>query len=78
MEDQDIIEKVTGPTLWLSPIVIVPKPKNPSEIRICVDMRKPNEAILRERHPTPTIDEVIAKLNGATVFSKLDMNQGYH
>ena len=26
----------------------------------------------------PTLDEVIHDLNGATVFSKLDLNQGYH
>ncbi|CAB4008646.1 hypothetical protein BSL78_21779 [Paramuricea clavata] len=41
-------------------------------------MRHPNRAILRERHITPTIDDLIHDLNGATVFSKLDLNSGYH
>ena len=27
---------------------------------------------------TPTIDDIISKLNGAQVFSKLDMNNGFH
>lgn len=45
-EKLDIIEKVEGPTDWISPIVVAPK-KN-GEIRICVDMRKANEAIKRE------------------------------
>ena len=27
---------------------------------------------------TPTIKEVIGDLNGATVFSKIDLNQGYN
>ncbi|CAB4008391.1 Hypothetical predicted protein [Paramuricea clavata] len=41
-------------------------------------MRVANKAIKRERRITPTIDDLINDLNGATVFSKLDLNQGYH
>jgi hypothetical protein len=41
-EKLDIIEKVDGPTSWVSPIVVAPTPKNPNEIRLCVDMREPN------------------------------------
>ena len=41
LEDADIIEKVDGPTPWVSPIVVAPKPKNPEKIRVCVDMRIP-------------------------------------
>ena len=45
MENDDIIERVEGPTPWVSPIVVVPKPHNNDEIRSCVDMRQPNKAI---------------------------------
>ncbi len=45
LEAAGIIEPVEGPTDWVSPIVIVPK-KNSDDIRICVDMRQPNTAIL--------------------------------
>ena len=55
-----------------------PTPKNPNQIRVCVDMRQPNHAILHERHITPTVDDLIHDLNGATVFSKIDLNSGYH
>lgn len=41
-------------------------------------MRLPNEAVQRERHITPTIDDILVDLNGATVFSILDLNSGYH
>ena len=78
LEQLDIIEKVDGPTPWVSPIVAAPKPKKPDEIRICVDMRLPNQAIKRTRHIMPTLDDILMRLNGATVFSKLDLNSGYH
>ena len=42
-------------------------------------MRLPNiEAILRSRHKTPTLDDIILDLNGAKVFSKCDLKNGYH
>ena len=74
--DADIIEKADGPTPWVSPVCIVPKPSD--EIRLCVDMRRANEAIQRERHPIPTIDEVLLDMNQSTVFSKLDLKWGFH
>ena len=50
LEQEGIIEKVSGPTEWVSRIVTPPKPKSPNEIRLCVDMRDANRAILRTRH----------------------------
>lgn len=41
-------------------------------------MRKANQAIKRERHVTPTIDDIILELNGSTVFSKVDLYKGFH
>ena len=78
LEELDIIEHVEGDTPWVSPIVAADKINDPGAIRLCVDMREANQAILRERHLTPTIDDLIHDLNGASVFSKLDLNQGYH
>lgn len=78
LEKQDIIEKAEGATPWISPLVIVPKHNNPDKIRICVDMREANKAICRERHVTPTIDDVISQLNGSVMFSKIDLKDGYH
>ena len=50
LQKEDIIEPAKGPSLWVSPIVAFPKPNNPEQIRLCVDMCQPNTAILRERH----------------------------
>lgn len=79
LQTLDIIEPVQGePTPWVSPIQVVKKPNSENGIRICVDMRAPNRAIKRERHVTPTIDDIIQKVNGAKFFTKLDLNAGYH
>ena len=75
--EQDLIEAVKGPTEWVSPLVIAPKPHNPNEIRHCLDARQINRAIKRTRYVTPTLDDLICDLNGATVFSKIDLRQGY-
>ena len=72
--NMDVIEPVegqSGQTPWVSPVVTVPKP--PGEIRLCVDMRRANEAVIRERHPIPTVDEVLQSMKGSTIFSKLDL-----
>jgi len=45
----DIVEKVNEPTTWLNPYVVVPR-KSSNQIRLCLDMRKPTEAVIRERH----------------------------
>ena len=73
---KDIVERVNGPTSWVSLAVIAPKASG--DIRLCVDMRKANAAIIRERIPIPTMDEVLENLNGSAVFSKLDLCLGFH
>ena len=41
--------------------VFTPKPGN-DDIRLYVDMRHANKAILRERLPIPTLDDVLEEL----------------
>ena len=45
---------------------------------MCADMWEANKAVKREKPLMPTIDDLVAELNGATVFSKLDLLSGYH
>uniref|UniRef100_H2ZZ81 Gypsy retrotransposon integrase-like protein 1 n=1 Tax=Latimeria chalumnae TaxID=7897 RepID=H2ZZ81_LATCH len=78
LEKQLEIEKTEGLTPWVSTVVVIPKPKSLGKVCVCVDMRQANMAIKRERHITPTINEIISDLNGAKVFSKLDLNQSYN
>ena len=76
LQELDIIEPVTGPTPWESPIVVVPK--SSGQVRICADMREANKAVKREKYLMPTIDDLVADLNGATMLTKLDLSSGYH
>ena len=74
-EEEDIIEEVQGPTEWISNLVLTPKKDN--KLRMNIDMTTANKAIKRTRHIIPTLEELKYNLNGATIFSKLDMKQGY-
>ena len=76
MEKLGVIEKVTEPTDWCSPMAVAMK-KN-GKVRICVDLRQLNRAVKRERYTFPTIQDIASKLEGATIFSSLDAASGYH
>ena len=74
LEELDVIEKVNGPTSWINPLVAVEKPDGD----ICLDMRQADRAILREKHPIPTVEETLQEISEAKVFSKLDLNMAFH
>lgn len=71
-----IIEKVEGPSAWISPVVVVPKAND--DLRICIDMRRANEAVLRENHPLPSFEDFLPHLGQAKWFSKLDIKDAFH
>jgi hypothetical protein len=58
-----------------APIIFVPK-KN-GKLRLCVDYRALNKITIKNRYPLPRIDELMDRLQGASVFSKLDLQSGY-
>ena len=60
LEELDIIESVQGPTPWVSPLAAVPKANG--KVRVCVDMRRANEVVIRECHPIPTLEETVHAL----------------
>ena len=76
LERDGVIMKVTEPTDWCAPIVPVTK-KN-GNVRLCVDLKRLNAAVKREYYMLPNLDDIAPKLCGATVFSKLDAECGFH
>ena len=77
MEQLDIITKVREgePTAWVNSLVYRRKPNG--RLRICLDPKDLNAAIQRDHHVTPTLEEILPKLNGATHLSILDASSGY-
>ncbi|XP_063366280.1 uncharacterized protein K02A2.6-like [Cydia amplana] len=73
---RDIIEEVSGSSKWVSPIV--PILKENGDLRLCVDMRRANAAIMRENHPLPTMDKLLPQVRDAKYFSKLDIRDAFH
>ena len=75
MERMKVITRVNQPTDWCAGMVVVPKTNG--RVRICVDLTRLNESVKRERHPLPAVDQTLAQLAGAKLFSKLDANSGF-
>ena len=75
MESQGIIRKVSEPPEWVSSIVYIRK-KN-GKLRLCLDPKDLNRAIMRCHYKTPTMEKLAHKLSGAQHFSKLDAKNGY-
>ena len=75
MESLGIISKVDEPTPWCAGMVVAPK--KGGAIRICVDYQPLNRYVCREVYPLPKVDETLAQLAGAKIFSKLDANSGF-
>lgn len=73
---KDIIEKVMEPSRWVSPLVVVQKDNG--DIRLCIDLRQLNKAVIRETHPLPTMEDVRWRLNGAVYFTRLDIKDAFH
>ena len=75
MESLNVTLKVEEPTPWCAGMVVVPK-KN-GTIRIFVYLKPLNESVQREMHPFPAVDDTLAQLTGAKVFSTVDANSGF-
>ena len=52
--------------------------KADGSLRFCVDYRKLNALTKKNRYPLPLIDETLARLSRAKVFTKLDIRQAFH
>lgn len=75
LEQKSIISKVDYPTEWVNSLMIVEKPNG--SLRLCLDPKPLNKFICREHYIIPRCDEILAKLEGKTIFSVIDMKDGF-
>jgi hypothetical protein len=75
MIEVGIIEPVAE-SEWISPMVV--QDKKTGGIRICVDLRKLNDACLHDPFPTPFTDKVLENVGGKEAYSFTDGFSGYH
>jgi hypothetical protein len=75
MLEAGIIELVEE-SEWISPMVV--HDKKSGKNRICVDLRKLNDACLHDPFPTSFTDEVLDNVGGHEFYSFIDGFSGYH
>ena len=75
LQDLGVIEAISEPTDWCSPIV--PVLKKDGSIRLTTDFKHLNKAVKRERYMLPSLEDITHKLAGATIFSKIDVTSAF-
>lgn len=60
---------------WSSPITLVPK--KDGSVRFCIDYRKLNSIVHKDKYPLPLISDIFDQLSGSSIFSTLDLKSGY-
>ena len=61
---------------WGAPVLF--KRKKDGTLRLCVDYRGLNRATIKNRYEIPRMDDLLDRIQGATVFSKINLRSGYH
>ncbi|XP_043494160.1 uncharacterized protein LOC122519060 [Polistes fuscatus] len=71
--DEGIIQPSTSE--YSSPVVVVPK--KDGTYRVCIDYRKLNAKVIRDRFPMPLIEDCLDALTQGVVFSTIDLKNGF-
>ena len=61
---------------WSTPVLF--NRKKYGTLRLCIDYRGLNEVTVKNKYGIPRIDELLDRLHGAFIFSKIDLKSGYY
>ncbi|GJU04961.1 putative reverse transcriptase domain-containing protein [Tanacetum coccineum] len=74
LSDKGFIRPSSSP--WGAPVLFVKK--KDGSFRMCIDYRELNKLTVKNRYPLPRIDDLFDQLQGSSVYSKIDLQSGYH
>jgi hypothetical protein len=74
LEEKEFIRPSMSP--WGAPVLFVKK--KDGSLRLCTDYRELNKVTIKNKYPLPRIDDLFDQLQGARVFSKIDLQSRYH
>ena len=63
------------PILLMAPRMLFMYPRKMASLRFCIDYRWLNKHTIQNRYPLPLPEEMLDRLGGARVFSKIDLNR---
>ncbi|GJX76825.1 putative reverse transcriptase domain-containing protein [Tanacetum coccineum] len=61
---------------WGAPVLFVKK--KDGSFRMCIDYRELHKLTVKNHYPLPRIDDLFDQLQGSSVYSKIDLQTGYH
>jgi len=74
LKELGIVVPVRSP--YAAPVVVVKK--RDGGMRLCVDYRKLNMKIIKDKYPLPRVDDLLRLAAQAKVFSRIDLRMGFH
>ena len=74
MLDKKMIRPSVSP--WGAPVLFVRK--KDGTMRLCIDYRMLNKVTIKNQYPLSRIDDRFDQMQGATIFSKINLTLGYH
>lgn len=75
--EKGVIAPATAPTNFVSPVLFVPKPRDPTALRMCVDFRRLNAVTKRDLHALPDVQGLLQQMKGCRFFTALDLSSGF-
>jgi hypothetical protein len=76
--DKNLKKGFIRPSSSLAGSLVLFIPKKDGKKRLCVDYRKLNAITTKDRYALPLANELRDRLNGAKVFTKLDLRGAYN